>query len=82
MARKAYGSSTSHRPEQAVIDLNDLLHRLTRYPIASRRPTVCRDDDATLEPKAQGRCTVGKLDGAVGIRGVIGLGPEPACRLL
>jgi hypothetical protein len=63
----SYSSATSHGPQQAVIDLNDLLDRLTRYPVSRRGSRVGSYDDAALEAEGERRGTVGDLDGAVGV---------------
>lgn len=44
-----YSGTTSHRPQQAVVNLNHLLHRLTRYPVSGRRSRVGGDNYAALE---------------------------------
>jgi len=69
--RDTYGSATSHGPQQAVVDLNDLLDRLTCYPVSGRRSRVGGDDDAALEAEGEGRGAVGNLDGAVGVGVVV-----------
>ena len=73
----AYGGSASHGPQQAVVDLDDLLHRLARYPVACRSPGVCSHDDAPLESECQRRRAVGDLDGAVRVGVVVGHCAQP-----
>jgi hypothetical protein len=66
-----YSSATSHGAEQAVVDLNDLLDRLTRYPVSCRCSRVGCNDDAALEAEGKRCGTVGNLDGAVGVGVVV-----------
>jgi hypothetical protein len=73
----SYGSATSHSSQQAVVDLNDLLDRLTRYPISSRRSRVGGYDDAALEAEGERRGSVGDLDGAAGVGVVVRHCAEP-----
>jgi hypothetical protein len=62
-----------------VVNLNDLLHRLRRYPVTSRSSRIRRYDDAALEAEGEGCGAVGDLDGAVGIGVVVCHCAEP-CR--
>jgi hypothetical protein len=66
-----YSSATSHGSQQAVVDLNDLLDRLTCYPISSCCSRVGGDDDAALEAEGKRCGAVGNLDGAVGVGVVV-----------
>ena len=61
----AYSSTTSHCTQEAVVDLNDFLHRLARYPISCRGPRVCGYDNSSLKSECQRSGTMGNLDGAV-----------------
>lgn len=76
-----YGSTTGHGPQKAIINLDDLLNRLTRDPTPRRCSRVCRDNDAALEPKSQRRRSVRELDGTIRIGVVVCLRSEP-CRWL
>ena len=73
----AVGCAARHRAQQAVVDLDHLLDRLRRDPVAGCRTRVGAHDDAALE--AEGECggTVSDLDRAVGVLVVICHGPEP-----
>ena len=73
----AYSSATSHGAQQAVVDLDDLLHRLRGYPVACRGPGVCCHDYASLEAKRQRGGSMCDLDGAVWVRVVVGHCAEP-----
>lgn len=73
----AVGGAAGHGAQQAVVDLDHLLDGLGRDPVPSRRSRVRRYDDAPLEPEGQRRGAVGDLDGAVGVRAVVGGGAEP-----
>lgn len=73
----AYSSATGHGSQQTAVDLDDLLHCLTCYPVAGRRSRVGCYDDAALEPEGEGCGTVGNLDGAVGVGVVVCHGAEP-----
>lgn len=73
----AVGGAAGHRAQQAVVDLDDLLDRLRRDPVAGRRARVRRHDDAALEPEGQRRRAVGDLDRAVGVRAVVGCCTQP-----
>jgi hypothetical protein len=66
-----YSSTTGHGSQQAVVDLNDLLDRLTRYPVSGGCSRVGGYDDAALEAEGKGRGTVGNLDRAVGVGVVV-----------
>jgi hypothetical protein len=66
-----YSSATSHGSQQAVVNLNDLLDRLTCYPVSSRCSRVGGYDDAALEAEGKRCGTVGNLDGAVGVGVVV-----------
>ena len=72
-----YSSATSHGSQQAVVDLNDLLDRLTGYPVSSCCTRIGGYDDATLEAEGEGCGTVGNLDGAVGVGVVVRHCAEP-----
>lgn len=72
----AYSSSPRHGSKQAVVDLDNLLHCLTRNPVTGSGSGVCGDDDATLKPECQRRRAVRQLYRAVGIGVVIGHGTE------
>jgi hypothetical protein len=72
-----YSSATSHGSQQAVVDLNDLLDCLTRYPVSSRGSRVSGYNDAALEAEGEGRGAVGDLDGAVGVGVVVRHCAEP-----
>lgn len=78
---KTHSSSTSHRTQQAPIDLNDLLHRLTRNPVSGCSSGVRRNDDSTLESESQCRCTVSELNRAVRVCIVVGSCSQPRGRL-
>lgn len=73
----AVGSATGHGAQQAVVDLDDLLDCLTRYPVAGRGPRVGGDDDAALEAEGERCSAVGDLDGAVGVGVVVGHCTKP-----
>lgn len=73
----AYSSASGHGPQQAIVDLNDLLNRLTGYPVSGRRPRVCGYNDAAFEAEGEGRSAVGDLDGAVGVGVVVCHCAEP-----
>lgn len=47
--RSTYGSSSGHRPEQAVVDLDHLLDRLAGNPVPRCGSRVRRDDDTALK---------------------------------
>ena len=49
--QRTYRSSTSHRPKQAVVDLNHLFDRLTCNPVARGGSGVCGNDDTALKPE-------------------------------
>ena len=72
-----YSSATSHGSQQAAVDLNDLLDRLTCYPVSSSGTRVGGYNDAALESKGLGCGTVGDLDGAVWVGVVVGHCAEP-----
>jgi hypothetical protein len=77
LAVLSYGSATSHGAQQAVVDLNDLLDRLTRYPVSRCGSRVGGYDDAALEAEGKRRGSVGNLDGAVGVGVVVRHCAEP-----
>lgn len=60
-----YRRTARHRSQQAVVNLDDLLDRLTCDPVSRRRPRVRRHDDAALEAEGQRRRPVRNLDRAV-----------------
>jgi hypothetical protein len=66
-----YSCSTGHRPQKAVVDLDDFLDRLAGYPVSGCCSGVCCYDDAALEAEGEGCGAVGELDGAVGVGMVI-----------
>jgi hypothetical protein len=66
-----YSSATSHGSQQAVVDLNDLLDRLTGYPVSGRCSRIGGYNDAALEAEGERCGTVGDLDGAVGVGVVV-----------
>jgi len=72
-----YSSATSHGSQQAVVDLNDLLDRLTRYPVSGRSSRIRGYDDAAFEAEGEGCGAVGNLDGAVGVGVVVRHCAEP-----
>ena len=71
LSRRTYSSATSHGSQQAVVDLNDLLDRLTCYPVSGSGSRVGGYDDAALEAEGKGCGAVGNLDGAVGVGVVV-----------
>lgn len=77
-----YRSATSHSPQQTAINLNDLLDRLTRDPVPSRRSRIRGDYYAALESERECRGAVCDLDGAVGVGVVVGHCAEPCCGLI
>ena len=78
---EAYCSTTSHRAEEAVVDLNNLLDCLTCNPVSSSCSRVCSNDNAPLKAKRQCRGTVGKFDGTVRVGMVIGGSSKEGRRL-
>jgi hypothetical protein len=66
-----YSSATSHGTQQAVVDLNDLLDCLTRYPVSGSGSRIGGYDDAALEAEGKRCGSVGNLDGAVGVGVVV-----------
>lgn len=78
----AVGRATGHGSQQHAVDLNHLLDRLRRDPVTSRRSRIRRHDDAALETERQCCRAVGNLDGAVGVRSVVGGSSQPGGRLL
>jgi hypothetical protein len=74
---RTYGSTTGHRPQQRRVDLNHLLHRLTRDPVPRRRPRIRRHDDAALEAERQRGGAVRDLDGDLRVAVVVGHGAQP-----
>ena len=73
----AYRGTARHRAQQGAVDLNDLLDRLTRDPIARRRSAVRGHDDAALESEGQGGGAVGDFDGALRVAVVVGHCAQP-----
>lgn len=67
----SYSSASSHGAQQAAVDFDDLLHRLTGDPVARCCSRVCGNNDAALE--AEGECggSVGNLDGAIGVAVIV-----------
>src|SRR5579871_2147822 len=74
-------SSTSHCPQQPVINFYDLLDSLRCNPITSRCPRICTNDDSTLKPEGESCGTVCELDRNLAICIIIGHAPEPRGRL-
>lgn len=73
----AVGGATGHGAEKDRVDLDDLLDRLRRDPVAGRGSRIGGDDDAALEAEGERGCAVGDLDGAVGVGAVVGSSTEP-----
>ncbi len=73
----SYCSTTSHSPKQTAINLNHLLHRLTRDPVPGGRARVGGHYDAALEAEGEGGGAVGDLDGAGRVAVVVGHGAQP-----
>lgn len=71
------GGTTSHGTQQLGIDLNNLLDGLTSDPVSCSGSGVGRHNDTALESEGEGRCTVSELDGAAGVRVVVGHCAEP-----
>jgi hypothetical protein len=66
-----HSSATGHGAQQTVVDLDDLLDRLTCYPVTGCGSRVGGDDDAALEAEGERRGAVGDLDGAVWVGVVV-----------
>lgn len=80
METSTYRCTTGHGTQQAAVDLNDLLHRLTGNPVSSCCSRICSDNDAALVAEGQGGGTVGDLDGTLRVGVVVGHGAQPLCR--
>jgi len=68
---RTYSSSTSHRPQQAVVDLYDFLDSLTCDPVAGSSSRICSDDDPSLKTEGKRSGTVREFNGTVGIGMVV-----------
>lgn len=76
-----YSSTTSHGTQQAVVDLDDFLHRLTCDPVACCRSRIRGDDNTALETKSECSRPVCNLDRAVGIGVIVCRCSKPSRRL-
>lgn len=69
--------STSHRPQQAAVDLDDFLDSLRSDPVTRSSTRIRGDDDAAFEAEGEGGGAVGDLDGALRVGVVVGHGAQP-----
>lgn len=58
-------STTGHGPQQATVDLDHLLDRLTSNPISCRSSRIRSHDYAPLESECECCSAVCKLDGTI-----------------
>lgn len=75
--RWTYSSTAGHGTQQAAVDLDDLLDRLTGNPVTGSRSRICSDDDAALVAEGEGGGAVGDLDGTLRVGVVVGHGAQP-----
>ena len=66
-----YGGATSHGSQQAIVNLNHFLDRLTSDPVSRRRSRIRRHDNSALKAKGQRRGAMCQLDGTIRIGPII-----------
>jgi hypothetical protein len=74
---ETYSITASHSSEKAVDDLDDLLDRLTSYPIPYDCSRVCAHYYATLEAESERCCAMGNLYRTVWVGMIVGHCSEP-----